>query len=565
MCRRLLTAFLLAATVPLLANAQPLADRVPKDAVVYIGWRGSTAMGEGYDQSHLKALLESSGLPRFVEESLPVALQRLAQEEPDAAEAVRVFSEIGRAVWKYPTALFTSGLGVRDGVPTPRVGFLCQAGPDAATLQARLDDLLLQMPKDVPVEVRTFRTDGGLVGVVVGYEEAEFKAGQEGALQSVPAFKSAMAQLQPEPVLAVYLDTDTLRRTGERLVTQFGDPDVKAEWPRIRDALGLEGLKQVAFTAGFRDKRWETNVFVAAPAPRKGLLKLLEAEPVTDDTLKLIPRTAQIAGAVNIDPARILAEARNVAGQLDPEARQDIDRGLQEVSQVLGVDIENDLIASVGKEWAFYTAPTVGGNGILGVVLVNRPADAAKAQQAMDKLADAINRLVAQETAGDDITIRIREAQAPDGLKIKYLATPVVSPAWAVRDGNLYVALYPQVVAAAARQAKESQSILENPEFAAMRKALAGEKGTRASSILFLDLPQAVPDAYPALLAASRLAGFADIVGVPAPAMLLPPIEVLTRHTTPAAAATWTDDAGWHFRGTSPFPGAELLAVEMVP
>jgi hypothetical protein len=84
------------------------------------------------------------------------------------------------------------------------------------------------------------------------------------------------------------------------------------------------------------------------------------------------------------------------------------------------------------------------------------------------------------------------------------------------------------------------------------------------SSIAFLDLPQSVSDAYPAMLAVSRVSGFADLLGIPAPAMLLPPIETLRQHTTPAAAATWADDAGWHWRGLSPFPGAELMAVESV-
>jgi hypothetical protein len=34
------------------------------------------------------------------------------------------------------------------------------------------------------------------------------------------------------------------------------------------------------------------------------------------------------------------------------------------------------------------------------------------------------------------------------------------------------------------------------------------------------------------------------------------------QHLSPAASVSWTDDAGWHLRGVSPFPGSTLLAAE---
>src|SRR5438552_3037967 len=40
--------------------AQPLADRVPADAIVYIGWRGTQDLGPAYNGSHLKAVVDAS-------------------------------------------------------------------------------------------------------------------------------------------------------------------------------------------------------------------------------------------------------------------------------------------------------------------------------------------------------------------------------------------------------------------------------------------------------------------------------------------------------------------------
>lgn len=566
MCSRLLTTFLIAVSVPIAALAQPLADRVPQDTVVYVGWRGSTSLGQSYEASHLKAVLEASGLPEFFARSLPQALNEIGRQDRDAAQAIAAFSEIGRAAWQHPTALFVGPVDWDGGPrgPQPRVGFLCDAGADAGALEGRVRDLVLQVQHDAPFDIRTFRHDS-LVGVAVGYREADFAAdaAKGKSLGDEAAFKAALDKTQKDPVFVVYVNAEAARRAAEDVMARAGDADVAREWPRVRDALGLTGLKQVAFTAGFREKGWETNLFVGAPHPRKGLLALFDAKPVSDDALKLIPASAQIAGAVSFDPAQLLNEFRSVVREIEPRAVGEIDKGLQEISAELGVDVEHDLLGGLGNEWAYYASPAVAGNGIQGLVVVNRLKDTAKAQRALAGLTEAANRVAAQEH--HDVKISFRKTQS-NGLEITYLATPFVSPAWAVKDNNLYVGLYPQTVAAAAKQAGQSQTILENPAFAELRKSLGGgPDAAPASSVMFMDLPKLAPAAYPGWLTISRLAGFADLQGVQVPPMLLPPLQTLSEHLTPAGAITWSDDAGWHWRAATPFPGAAVISTNVVP
>src|SRR3954468_17103432 len=81
------------------ASAQPLADRVPSDAVIYVGWAGADSMGPGYDGSHLKAILEAADIPRFINEALPKAIQRLGEQERQAGEAANMAAEVLRPMW----------------------------------------------------------------------------------------------------------------------------------------------------------------------------------------------------------------------------------------------------------------------------------------------------------------------------------------------------------------------------------------------------------------------------------------------------------------------------------
>jgi prepilin-type processing-associated H-X9-DG protein len=380
-------------------------------------------------------------------------------------------------------------------------------------------------------------------------------------------------------MLVGFVDAEGIRTFAERAIQVSGNAQAAKTWPQVRDALGLQGLRQVTFVSGFSGKGWEDNLFIAAPPPRKGLLALLDAKPISDDALRLSPRSARIANAASFDLSRLLAEVRNVAGELDPNVRRQIDEALQQASGQLGLDIERDLIGALGHEWVSYTSPTVGGNGLLGMVAVNRLRDAAKAQQTLTKLVAIANRVLEEQLKGEEVTVKLNTVQI-DGMDVTYLGTPFVSPAWGVRNGNLFVALYPQNVVAAARAATAAPaqapaggaramapagagegSILDNPDFVAMRQALPGRQGAASiSAIQFMDLRLTAPDAYPTWLAISRVAGFGDLFGVQSPPMLLPPLSVLAQHLGPAAGAAWGDDAGWHYRSYSPFPGSTILA-----
>jgi prepilin-type processing-associated H-X9-DG protein len=51
----------------------------------------------------------------------------------------------------------------------------------------------------------------------------------------------------------------------------------------------------------------------------------------------------------------------------------------------------------------------------------------------------------------------------------------------------------------------------------------------------------------------------ADLFGADTPPMVLPPLRKIMPHLAPAASVSWTDAAGWHAKGVSPFPGSTAL------
>ena len=70
------------------AIAQPLADRVPADAIVYVGWRGAENV-PGYNESHLKAIVDQSNFAAVFNELVPQLIARAAQRDVNAGAAMK--------------------------------------------------------------------------------------------------------------------------------------------------------------------------------------------------------------------------------------------------------------------------------------------------------------------------------------------------------------------------------------------------------------------------------------------------------------------------------------------
>jgi hypothetical protein len=425
----------------------------------------------------------------------------------------------------------------------------------------RVKELLADAPEDAPVRAAQV---GDLVVVSVGFERAEMalaggKGGGGGALAQDAGYTSALANVHPESLAALYVDVGRLFKNVDQALAAHGGTDGRDKWTRGLNASGLNGIRRIIVTEAFEGREWGTRAFVDAPAPRKGLLTAFDSKPVSDAALNAIPKNATIAGVIRLDVAELFGAARTGVAQFDADAGRQMDQGLEQVRGMIGLDVQKDVLAPLGDEWAYFSDPTTSGKGFLGFTVVNRLRDPKKAETSFVRLQEVVNAVLQQQLADAEVTLAFKETKV-DGLTIRYLAVPLVSPAWAIEGGNLYVGLYPQTVAVAAEHVRSTApSILQNEVFAAARKQLGGE---RAASIHFMDLPRTAPDAYPGWLVVSRLVGFADLFGIDSPPIVGPPLKTVLANLTPAVTVEWSDDKGWHGRTRQPFPGSQILASD---
>src|SRR5207245_2137918 len=182
--------------------------------------------------------------------------------------------------------------------PPPRAALICSAGNEADAMAEQLGKLAAIMVQqgNFPFPVKSFK-DGTLVGLTLGYaDEKQALAADAGkSLSASAAFKSAISQAQKEPVAILYADAEAILAMVNQGNQLFGNEQDKIMWPKVRDALGLPGLKRIMFTGGFDGPDWATQCFIEAPAPRSGIVRLLDGQPASDDLLRAIPATASFA------------------------------------------------------------------------------------------------------------------------------------------------------------------------------------------------------------------------------------------------------------------------------
>ncbi|HTW95044.1 MAG TPA: hypothetical protein VMD30_09640, partial [Tepidisphaeraceae bacterium] len=446
---------------PLLCEAQMLADRVPADAILYIGWRGAADLGPGYDQSHFKAFLDQSQVPQLIHKSFPALLQRVETAYPQSAVAIDPLLAVGGPIFNHPTAFYFGPCDVSNpNAPKFHVALLCDAGTDAANMAAKLTSVIAQIPPGGPVQL-TVNQFGTLV-VLATYDFAEHP---DHPLSADTDFTAALGQVSQNPIDILYLSGVQLTQQLDALVQMAPNPQAAQMWPKIRDALGLPGLKKFILTDAFNGKDWMTQAFLDAPAPRQGLAALIDGHPLSDDVLKMVPETAVMASVGEFDLSKLFDEVRSATTQIDAGTGQMLDSEISQLNGMLGFDIKTDLIDAFGDEWIAYQDPDVAGYGGAGIVIINHCRDPQKLESSLSSLEKLANSTISMFTGQflPLLTVNFR-TETIDGMQVHFADLPLVAPAWTIKDGYWYLGLYPQVVVAAAEQAG-GKSILDNPAY----------------------------------------------------------------------------------------------------
>jgi len=573
------------------AAEAPLSDRLPASALVYVGWAGS--QNEDFQGSMFGQLLQEPAGKKIWD-----AIQRAAADatggQSDLAFAM------GELLARHPMAFALTDVQVNEtnnGNNTQvnvdgKAVLVIDLGKDQEQFVEMLDQVfsltgLAEHCSEVKIGGKTFTTiqpdesitfawgyDGNLFIVGInGGEKDVVGIKPAAALASARPFAAAMNSVAPTAAQVAYF-VDVKRLMPIVIALEKRDVDRTNEWrqrmnddgrgphplaephvPVVLAALGLDKVTALAGATSVADKGLLSRCKIFTPAPHKGLPAMFNGKPLTPADLAALPADCDFACMVRVDPANILARVREIAAALEPlnpGAGKEMDEFLRAIRNELGVDIEKDLFAALGDTWSLTMAPSQGGmfTGICATVNVK---DAKKLQEITRNIED---RLMPQHSD-------LRFERATFGpMEVSYIPKDhwPVAPAWGVHKDRLYVALWPQVVASAARTSGEQPGKLtDNKGFAAGMSQMS----PKPMCVSFTNTPQLIRPFYGlAMIGWTMAAGeVRRNVGIDLSPADLPTMGQIEKFLWPAMSSISLDNDGLMFESYSSLPSLGLTSI----
>ncbi|MCK6474759.1 MAG: DUF3352 domain-containing protein [Planctomycetes bacterium] len=509
---------------------------LPAETVAAVSVKDVTSAKERLKETGLWKILDRPELKEMIKVPLRQARGGLAMAEGATGQSL---DDLLNSLQGEVTIAFMGMLDLfgEDGRPLPDVLFAIQPRENGklwmAAIDKAVDKLNTQTQNTLIIEERVVgkasvvtlshpqadiqinycMTDGvfllalgpGRVEKVLAARGAAEAGNQEElakTLKAAPAFQHTLDKAGGSYDAMAYLNLEALRNLPKTPFKPKNDAEQRG-W----DAVGLNGIQAVSYTIGIQGKGLRETIFLDCPAEKQsGIWALFGGAAGGADAAKALarePGNAVVAGALAVEPERLLAAFTALAQVDNPNAKADIDAALAKAGQDLGISVREDLFQAFSGEVTFSLAMPAAHPklpvGFPRPVLKLGLRDAAVARKVLSALTQAAfkNWDVRQTMAGDRPIMVAREKQAfgkdPGCLS------------WSLGEKELIVSIFPLAVRGEVeRLASESAPSLESDtDFDAGRQKLAG----RYQALAYVDAGAIATAAYDILIPLAQLKG----------------------------------------------------------
>lgn len=568
------TAMLLLAILPAWLQADTLAQRVPDDAIMYMSWSGTTQLEAVYDKSTFKKVLVAAGVDKIMADELPKLFDKLpGDDNAKAAEALKLLEPMR----KYPMAVYFAGAkNYKADSPAAaglKLAILMDAGADAAKVAEAITKLVKDMPAEDQAKAQlAAKVEQNLVILTLGGYELPKPTKALAELKSFVALFPANKDITN--AVTAYMDMPKLITEMESAAKADATITEFAQWTRLKLALGLMNITQVAMTAGFEGTEWREDFVLGMGAKRNGALEFLTTKPVDQKFIaSLTPKNALSITAGRLDIPKVIKYVRDMVNTTDPEKTADFDDAFKQGSEAVGLDIQKDILEPLGDEWLVVRLPAIminipgmggpGGGGMAtplqNYVVANRVKDAAKVQKALDTL-QAL--LVANMPANRGMGFS-EEKIGETTLQVLSLGDEIpvklnLNPAWGIHKGTLMIAMDVQSIRDMIAQGEAKTSLLDEKQYQTAMN-LPGAK--TATSLAYADMKQVAGETFGYIKMWGGLMLMQGGDKIPAwVSTVLENLDLVADTLTPCSTVTYVDEVGFHLVTRSPMPVAPLLA-----
>jgi prepilin-type processing-associated H-X9-DG protein len=548
---------LLAPLVPSLADTGDIAELLPADTLAYIGWV------EPYDEHDPD-------------------LQQAKQFAAQAAEAefsdpqlgtVAKLVQLGVRAVQAPGGIALLDVQLGEEGPDVQAALLLAAGDDSSKIAETFHQFMHGILPDSEISERSvagvpmhsmpladspfslvWGTHKGYFLLTLGPAAAEKMLGRLSGTSGPSLADSDELKFLRKKVgatdgkyrFSAYGDVRGIVAKAKSLAEQMTGP-LPPLADKVIEALGINAIRSKYLHVRDSEQGALTRIFVHVEGERKGILKLWDQKPLSEDDLKIIPKDAYWAQVWNLDLNKLWADTRGTVEEIDPNMLPMVEGALAMAGGFLGFSVTDDLLPAFGDTWALFDARTHGGILLTGSVLVADVRDA----DAIHGLFAHLVEMLAPMLAAKEVNLSLRETTR-DGHTIHYVVVGgipcPVTPAWAFVDNRMVFGLFPQTVAVAANQVDPKtrrESILDQP---AVSSALQSIFPSEIQSFGYADAQYFARLFYPfGLLYATAGTSMFSVPGVELDPTIFPILADAVKDVQSSVGVSATDEDGIHY------------------
>ncbi len=394
-------------------KANRLAARIPSEGLAfYLEFDGLTAHAKAWEGSHFHGLLNKTTMGELARDFARQGAGLLAKsangegggDKFDAQTFERIADDLLRGG-------FAIGLYMVEGKQEPvpmMVGRDLGKGIDRTRLEAYL-------PKSDRRETRagrSMRLRGDGSGPVSWWEKDDLLIVDAAILDlAIAAIEGKGGNASSHPILNGLKGGSAAFEPVARGFVDFA----RIPLPPQARGLGLDGVRRIELLGGIEDARIRTIVRVVAPAPRKGLLSILDGPGFSAETLPPIHPSANGFTALSFEPGVAFAKISDAITATDPATGRQIDMFQNQFKAQTGISLVDDVLKAVGPAMSIGTEfdPARNGGDIFSTIQLK---DGAAFARTFDKLAPVIAAIASQALqaqAGPNVgNIELRKAAA---------------------------------------------------------------------------------------------------------------------------------------------------------
>jgi hypothetical protein len=549
---------------------------LPANSVLYIGWDGTARNKEAWEKTAAYDALEKSGLLGTLTK---IALSYVPTEHRADADAIR---DLVKSIAQKG---FSASLSLPKGTNIPLVVLVLQ---DAAALEPALDARLPRLvgnsvkfeslmvrgrkvtrarsPEHEGVEIGWWAEGGHLIAVFGkgGIESVlDVADGKSPAITTTAQWRKYREDRQDfNPVFCGWLDVASLKnRFATFVVQEKSQQEPRLTVGQLMEVFGVDRMGSLVCRCGFRDQALVSDFLVEAPAPRTGLMALLDQRPITLADRPPLAKDTNTLVLCSFDWSKtydvIVKLARDIGNTVAVNGSAQVDGFISQLPALLGFDLKHDLLDSLGDVICVYNDSSVPIPGGFGFGLAIQVKDAERLKKTLQT---AFDRLQAQFPNGLTVT---RDEHLGREVSVIGIGPLPIRPALCVDKQWLFVGLSPQTVQSSLlrvdgkldtwKPSTDQQTALDAVPKKFQLLSLSDPRPTYTAIVTFL--PFVLTGIDQAMLAhgpeqAKRSSGKRM-------ALLseLPPPDLLTRAMFPNASAWTVDDRGLHGKSRESAPG----------